>query len=670
MKNEILIVDILNIYSLFSAVTRYRDIRLIHYLRKGRFVNTAVKLLTKLGWSFELIQYSLDSFGGKYPFKELNTAMLDTITTYGKKVFSGELKKLNISEYEHKRLLTCFSSHMGMEIYFEMQLFILLSVNNLFENKNIKAILLRKSLFSDVLKEIYERRKFSTYFYRSFDKLFIPRELYSWDKAILRARKKNYRKIIKIILFSCCSLVFKTALLFLKSTRNMKKHKICVLLSNSFGTVLSNGLPWGVEEPSYLRDETIAFYRETMPKEAMDFYKKRSDKFVKYSLNPINCGRNVEIVKPWSDFAGFLIKNISRYLPLFNLHKINRWLFGYIFDVIVDLSFFEPLFLFNGTKILWFIDSDNTHMQVAAIAINRVGGISLGTSGSLALLPEWSIHHNKNDIFFVWGKRFLNISINTKDQSDSFVMTGHFADKAFLDEIKKAEEFRSSLTKKYRIKNVVTFFDTGSGWDQFITPRRVFEIYEQFFAWLNEDNSNFLVIKAKGQKTINKYPELKKEIDKFCTTGHALISYERSAVYPGLAADVALSASPTLSSITAMLGRPVIFYDIQGTYDEYSFALPTVSVIDDVCKMREAINIAIRKKQNLGYQYKLGPIKDSAVDQFADGKSIVRMRAYIENLLEAFDQKHSNSAAIRFANDEHKKQWGEGTVTRGPLPVK
>ena len=88
--------------------------------------------------------------------------------------------------------------------------------------------------------------------------------------------------------------------------------------------------------------------------------------------------------------------------------------------------------------------------------------------------------------------------------------------------------------------------------------------------------------------------------------------------------------------------------------------------MDDI---REAINNIIKENAVRGYPEKLRPIKGSDIDPFVDGKAAYRMREYIKNLLYKFDKSCTNYEAINFANEEHKRNWGEDTVITGSLRI-
>lgn len=670
MNNSFLVVDTLSFFSLIAIFIKFRSTRTVFYLHKNNsiFTRLTIKTLSKWGWCFEQICYTLSPAGGVSPYKELQKKLIETIKVCQQSLFSKQVDVLlQTSEYERKRLLACFGRYAGAELYFPVQLYIILSVKFQHPDK-VKTVLLRKNIFSDIVRGIYRDAGFKPYFYPSFGRRNIfPRDDYDMDKFLFREYSFHRRNLIRASLLVCYSFLCKSAYFFLKLRKPVKKHKICALVFNRYATELCNCLPWGKEEQDYLKDETLLLYLSYMPKSARNFYDCRSDRHLEYSFNPFTGNKDIELIKTWAYFINFLFRNIIKYRKLFGWQGIKLWMSNYLLNILTYLSFFESLFWVNGTKVLWTMNADDSITQMAAMAINRAGGVSLGTSWSMCPLPQWNVQHNQNDIYFIWGKRSKDISLSNNDQCKFLVINGYPVGQIFAYEFQKAQDLRVLIIRQYKAKNILVFIDNIVANDYIISPEDNLEFYREIFSWLEENTANFLIIKAKRSETISKSPVIKEKIDNFCRKKRILILYDRSVFYPGLAADAIISTSLTLLSVTALFGRPCIYYDTHNFTHDFPLKLSNIRIVHNAAEMRPTINNLIEESHRLGYPEKLQPIADSVIDPFADGEATDRIREYIKNSLVKFDKGHTNIEAMDYANTQHIKRWGKDTVIPGPL---
>lgn len=666
MEKQSLVVDKLSIFSLIPIFFKFRTIRLVFYLYKSEniFNNVLLKILSKCGWAFELIRDNLSPVNGVSPYKEFEKLLIESMKACREKIFSKKLDALtHISEYERVRLSACFSKYAGAEIYFAMRLFSYLTTNFPHRDK-VCAVLLRRTIFSDTIMDTYKSRYLTPYFYSVFSrgKLF-PRENYLMDSFILNMTSFRIYSIVRPVMFIFRSFLYRCIYFSTISNKNVKKHRICALVFNANATELCNCLPWSITGIDDLKNETLSLHLPFLPKAVRDFYRSRSDRLLEYSFNPFVYNKDIEMREVWSKFISSFLKNLWTYRKLVGLTDVKRWMLKYLLDITTYLSFFDALFYVNRTKILWCMNEDDSQTQMATIAIHRLGGVSVGTTWSEIPLPMWDIQHNQHDVYFLRGKRQVNVRIDTNDQCNSFVTVGYPADKMFPSEFERAQSFRASICGK----NILVFFDNMSANDILVSPDNLFEIYKEMVAWLEEDDANLLVIKAKRAYALNKHPMLKKIIDNPYKEGRILILYEKAVIYPSLAADVVIGVSLTLPSIAATLGRPFVFYDIHGVVREYPLGLPNVYVISKATEIRQAINNAMKESRRSGYSGKLQPIMGSNLDPFVDGKAAHRMREYMKNLLYKLDRGCTNYEAINFANEKHKNNWGGDTVMYGPM---
>ena len=675
MNNDILIIDNLNFFSAFAMVSRLTSPRQVFYLHRnnGIFSRLAAGALKTAGWRFQPIEYTLSISGEFSPFRELEKLIIDRIKFCRECIFEKRFGTIKgVSEYERRRLAAAFGKYAGKEIYFPLQLFIVLKMTFEFRER-VAAVLLRNNVFSDLIREIYQKENINVYFYAALrGDRFERREDYFMDKMImiLRAPIASARILLKITTRLCYSILCKVILVFAKSGKPFKKHKICALVANVIPTELGSCLPWGSVEESSLKSETLSLHYPSMPEEARGFYRDRSDLLIEDNFSPFIDGMNFGLIKAWSRFSDLFVKNVWLYRKAFGFSGIDRWISKHLLEVISYLSFYEAFFRESGTKVLWTMNEDDSHTQMAAMAINRVGGISLGSTWSQIPFPIWRVQYNKNDISFVWGRRLSDVRFNTYDQCNYFVTTGYPADAAFGNEFRRAQDMRASVDRKNGRRNILTFIDNAAANDDFVSPKHISDIYAGIFAWLEENPANFLIIKAKRRETIDKDRDTKKRIEEFSKEGRLLIVYDRAVMYPSLAADLVVGASLSLPTLAAVLGRPVVFYDVHGTSKDYPLDLPNVYIVTKPEDIKRTIKDALEDGRRSGLTEALRPVRGSSIDPFVDGKSVQRMRQYIEDLLESSNSGASNSEAIEFANTRYKAEWGDDKVVKGRLEIK
>lgn len=672
MNKEILVVDNLNLFSLIPMLTKFRSTRLIFYLHKTKGIlnRIAVRGISKFGWSFEPIRFTLSPVGNISPFKELEKLVIDKKRVCRERLFSGLLNKIsNISDYERRRLLTAVGRYAAYELYFPMELYVLLTLKATFKDK-IRAVMLRRTPFQKIIGGMYRETGLTPHFYPSLTNgNFYMRENYMMDPIVLKMTGQKVLNFVMAALLLLKSILCKFICVFLNPNSAIKKYTICALTFNRCATEFSNCLPWGPAKTNRLKSRILSLYEYSLPDAAKDFYAKRSSRAAGYSFNPFRRNKEPETLRAWSYFINFFLKNIRLYRSILGLRSLNLWMSKYLLTMLMHMSFFEAFFSVIGAKVLWTMNEDDSRTEMAAVAMARRGGVSLGTTWSHGVLPQWSNQHNQNDIYFTWGARLANIRKHAHDQCDSFVISGYAADKMFAQEFRKASDFRALLSKEYNAKNIVTFIDNISSDDGMIFPENISEVYGGIFGWLNEDSANFLIIKAKRPETLDLPPLLKKSINELCKKRRISIFYEKGRLFPGLVADAIIGVNLTLPFLAAACGRPIVFYDIHNVTGEYPLSLSNAHVIFKANEIRPALRSAIRESQRKGYPEKPQPVRNFAVDPFVDGRASDRMREYIENLLEKLNEGFVNTEAIKYANEQHKKKWGENTVIPGLLSV-
>jgi len=666
----ILIVDTLSIFSLVPIVLRSNLSKEVFYLRQGMgfLKHLMVMLFKRFGWSFEPIEYTMSSTGGRSLYRELSSLLIEKMKICREEIFPAHINKLiRVSSYERKRVSSCLTTLAGAELYYPMLLY-LLSQHKFVSEYKVGAVLLKKTVFAKMISETYGNINLQAVFYSSFGQRGIPaRQNYMMDEVVSRVIGSGFYRLAKTAALISFSLFSKLKGIFFASKKKIQKHKICAMVFNRQPSETISCLPWGSVQLGNLKKETLTLAPSYLSSSARQFYEERSDRYIEYSFNPYSNKKNRDLSEVYSSFIGYFFRNLKVYRRIFALRGIRGWITNYLLELLAHLSFFEAFFYVNGSKILWATAPDYTFMQMAAIAINRVGGVSLASTFSQSAFPEWEIHHNQIDVYFVWGRRLVEVLKGNEDQCKFFVIAGYPSDKIFAGEFKKAKELRDSIIKRYKVRNIVTFIDNAPGRDSFISPLTFLELYQEIFSWLEEDKKNFCIIKAKRSETIARQPRLKKPIDDFCQKGQLAVFYERAVIYPSWTADVVISPSLSLLCLSALSGQRCIYYDVHRSNEDYTLGLDNISIISQRGRIKEELRKAVGESRRNRRPQSLQPVKDSLIDPFVDGKAVDRIRGYFTDLINKFNCHSSNREAIDHANLEYKRQWGEDSVVRGPL---
>lgn len=661
MEGPILIVDVLGVNSILSILLKHGSVKNIYYLlqSRGKIASFFIWILKRRGCRLKPIQYDLSFVNGISPFFEMHKTIIEQMEIVKEKVFSDYMKFLpRLSDTERSHLLAFLGKISLSEVYFFIQLLIVLNYKFPYKTK-INAILLKQTIFSEVVKNMYERYHFSPSFYTIFKReKILSRENYFVDRTIRYFQEKNIFKLAgKMLIFFFWVAYYRLYVLLLnlisKKKKNVKKHSICALVFS--GEQLSNCLPWVIEKSDELKKDILVIHATALSLSDREFYARKADRLVACDIGSSRGSRDIEIVMAYASTGRIFLKNVWNYKKwLIPYNRILRWIFPSLMEMLLRSSFYEVLFIICGTKILWTMSEDDFECHIVNMALKRIDGTSLGTTWSQALLPVWSDYRNQNDILFVWGKRMENVRMKNRDQCRTYITAGFPADDQLQAEFEKAEKLRVGIPKE---KRVLTFFDNIAAFDTFIAPSVMLALYEELFSWLNEDNQNFLIIKAKREHTISQSTLLWEKISDLYRQKRLDIIYSRSSLYPGLAADIVMGCSLTLPSLCAMLNCPTIIYDQHHLLDLNPMTLPNLVVVKDKSKIKPTIQELFKRKQKHDDFEKLYP--SPCVDSFADGHSHLRIHGYISDLLGAYQKGYSGKYAQGVASMQYKDRWGD-----------
>lgn len=376
-----------------------------------------------------------------------------------------------------------------------------------------------------------------------------------------------------------------------------KKYDICAFITNNKITTHKVSVPLS-------GSNILGIPRRKLTKETIKYYKGRLD-LVRFPI------------RAWSIFHRKFRINLRRY----------------DLEAALYISFYEGLFSAHLIKVVWITAMGDRIGSYIAEAINNCGGISLGRISTHTLFPEASLQIIQNDICFACGKKFVDVRKRSGDLCKFYIITGYPMDEAIKDDFRRAHKPTGKT---------IAFYDTR--WSKYglINYDHIKDMWGILFNFLREDETHCLIIKNKKRVIFKMYPqEITSGIDKY--KDRISIVYERGVMYPALSSDVVLTASPTITSLCAMIGQPIIYYNTQNLQGE------------DLLPCKNVYNALT--PQDIVYGIKNPPPRQkwepNIISPFTDGKAQERIEWYIQNLLHG---------GVEYANNEYGKKWGKDKV--------
>lgn len=671
-RGALVVVDILGLSSLWSLLTQRRCSKHVRYahMAKGMLARGVISALRCCGWSFAPLASTLAAVNGTSPYKELDAMMLGVIHRCHREFLAEHLRVVEgLSPYERRRLATYFGKCAAAELYLTMQLCVMLRADA-DQGAPVSMALIRRSPFTSLVAEVFRAKGLRLAWYRAlWWQAVAVRPQYQMDRFVTRKTRSRWYRLLHMALLLGYAGWSRIVCRPMPPARSTRVHRVCALIANRYALDRYSCLSWVRADDDAMKREVLAIYGGAMPADALAFYQGRCDRLLRYSFLPMLNRQAGELRAVWASYAPGLLRSLWQYRRLVSAGRLARWLWKYLPEFLIKTAFFEALFRVHGARVLWTMNDDDVEGQLAAIAMHRVGGISLGASWSQTVLPEWDVHRNQNDIVFVWGDRMRDIAQQAQEPCHSLVTAGYPGDHHFAEARREGLALRTRLLRLPHVRTIAVFFDAMPAQDALMVPARLAALYEELFGWLEDDPGNFLVIKTKRHETLHWHTGLQARIREYSRAQRLETIHDRSTIAPGLAGDVVLGlgASLSLPSLAATLGRPTVLYDPHHILRDFPLGLPNVIAVSAVASVRPAIVTALQHRPQAGHVEPLPPFTRSAVDPFVDGRSAERSRDYVADVLRAFNARVSSAQAIATANERYRSRWGGEMISRGPL---
>lgn len=670
-----IITDILCAGSCLKLFMKYRHDREVYFVMRGNALvdRLTFALLLRLGWKFMPLEYELKPIaGGREPFfdvrKELDAFFERFIAA---KLQEGIYKHRYFSEYEKKRIATYLELELKKKLYRSVEILYVLGLLQ----KDIgrpRAVLLLSSVWQREITALYNERGYEVSFY----KVFFPwapytRPFYLMDyfvKASFGRALNSLSGAFYLFLKVGSHIVNGVSYWIIRHFNRAVPSRIgtfdiVAIIPGYMRTEWFNDLCWK-QVPRERGYATLAMLFGTLDESAYDTYGYLAERWV----SPNRFSRFPHLFSIyywlWPLYPKVLIRNISRLLRGFRGENIN---FNHWFELInlwIEVSRMEALFILTGAKILWTnIEGQDLSSLAGSIAINRLGGVSIGSTWSMFGVQDFRGYRNTLDIWFIWGDK--HVELFQEEVCKAMVICGYPGDFYLEDHLKKAKELRKAWQERYGAETIITLYDNAIGYDiqHFFTP--TFEYLEKILRWVHKETKNLFVIKSKHKAFIDSYPRPILDLLRLLEAEKRLIyEFKKADLAPGLAADLVVGFGiTTLPSLLGTYGKDVILLDINGINMKNSADAKNIRFIKRPEEIVDCLEQWKAMRQNGEIEREITiQSKPDWLDSFADGRASQRISEYISYLMNGLINGLGSNKAIEAANKRYGAHWGNDKI--------
>lgn len=493
----------------------------------------------------------------------------------------------------------------------------------------------------------------------------------AWNEKKFKFKINLFKKLFKI---------FKKKLIYFyyiyKNYKNNKKN----VLSNKSTIAINyveghnqkkrNDLFW--LKDSKLDRSSLLIYFES---------KKKMIRFTNYSKLKKDLNKlSVKHIKLWdetlSDYSEDFEEINSSLKYLKPKDDIENWLLGDAIILISKIQYWYSFFKDFNVKIHINAEERGTSNIIKQLALDKLKSLSIGKLRSFPrnLKDDW-LGFYPNNAFFVWGKE---TSIRMKKSGncfDNLIISGYpYPDNSEQQDL----QFLSKLKMRFNeqgVKFIIMLLD-GTHADnnnykiQGILTNDLIKYYKNFFEWLKNEKDLGIILKSKRYDYLIENKKMKKIINDANNTKRLFISDSYNFEPKNYSSIIDFSVSiacdiPTSALQMAVYGAKSIIYDypnLKKTEDKlYQWGNKKV-----IFKDLEELIIELKKfKNGQSNNINLGDWSKNIddIDAFMDKKGYMRISDYLIYLQQAFNLNYEGKKALKFANNQYSKKWGEDKIT-------
>lgn len=474
------------------------------------------------------------------------------------------------------------------------------------------------------------------------------------------------RRVVRAYIKNCIGEIFKRISIFKKrntSPQTSKKQTIACHFVEGADFSKRNCLNWYPE--SGIDSERVLIYFDTL------FRGERVKKEVIQHIERLGFR--------WIALKKSIIENQSAYfwrapkipddfcIKKNSAHSIKeKWLLKAGNDLLRQVHFWSSFYDVFDICINYIPEEGVAKNIAQAIAFDirkEKPGVLIGKQRSEIFIQNYNFEvlafHPKH-IFFIWNKRVKDYLSSGYGYTDMLITTG------YPNNIFRNDKSRVNLLKSRGVKFIIALFDDAHGKDSIFSTKKMAIFYESFLQWLVNDPELGLIIKSKKPAVINTVPLIESLLKIALKTGRCIRIDDEWGRLPSEAsfgADMAVGVGISSALIEAVIaGCKGIHYDMTGlkSHEFYRWGYESI-IFDDPERMMLALK---RYHSNPEDESQLGDWSSylDLLDPFRDGKGGQRMGAYMHCLLDNFAAGKNRDEAIRGANEEYAKSWGDDKI--------
>lgn len=672
-----IVVDTLNIFSGLLLLTRYKKDKKVFYVfkAKGRGVDFLIRWMKRRNWEFTEIDCELGPTSAGSDFIELQKEYWRLAEKKTRPEVCKKIDKCSLFSKREKEIIRSYLNalietplYQGLEI-----LYFVVSIKNRFGMPS--RVLLQSTPLKSVLGKEYIKRGIAVRFYKTyFSPRFCERKKYHDMKQIysLRYNKFFVGKLIRLFfiividLMLCVFNSFRRRFLFRRNSlsKSDDTFDICAIVPSRKRRSWFHDLNWRVDSKAKTW-RVLGLIYDGVPDERLSIYRGFVDQWIdpRRFLSEKGAPSIYDWIFPRLFFIS--IRNLWRILRNIFALGFSWHLVIYLSDLLWEESKIEALFRHFQIKLLWTnIEGIYSQSTAAAIAIHRLGGVSLGSTWSVYAYPAMSGQRNTNDVFFAWGKRHVTLFQEASAVCQNFVISGYLGDFYLTDFQKKARQLRSQWQDAFGPRFVICYYDNIFLKNIYVTYSGVLSFFDHLLLWLKDHPEILFVFKSKKGDIFEPYPIKTKEILMEMEKKKQLIYCSEPAdLGPGLASDLVIGLYlATLPTLLASYGKEVILFDDHRLYKEWPISdLKNVTFIEEAENIKETLNHVI-PKAGATHGVGLRNLSPSELDPFCDGRATSRINDYFSDLLTNLKSGDKSDAAILAANERYRAKWGVDKV--------
>jgi hypothetical protein len=368
----------------------------------------------------------------------------------------------------------------------------------------------------------------------------------------------------------------------------------------------------------------------------------------------------------WRPYIAALSRNAGKILRVFLQKGMPLEHKARIISVLVTSYKMEALLSETGARIFWTSIEGNDPWSVAgALAANRKGGVSLGSTWSAFRYLSYSAQRVTNDVLFIWGKRHIEIFRRAGTVCGSMVIAGYPGD-VYLGEFNsRSDELRKSWLGSYGRKMTICFYTNVFGNNDESLYSVAMDFLGKLFEWALRRDDVLLIVKQKRDEMSREtFPKVKELMERLVEERKLILADNKGDMSPGLASDIVLGiGSATLPLLLGSYGKDVQIIDANRMKERSPLIAGKISFLPGPSEAMEKLESWASSRHDDASPRGDRAFTPNEMDSFADGRAAHRITQYLLDVKDILG-KGDGDAAIEGAGERYARKWGKDKIVR------